>query len=159
MLWNKQARRLRQCCMNTPAVSLRRQRATRGLDAALVMKFSYIIQCFSSHHLTTHGRGLALCTDWPRYTAEWKNTVKAAEMTLCFWSGFDFNCKWKSAVCRHVSTDRAEQVPQTLFRWRWLGRGVATHTEWATLGWGEFSSGKHAFMSCFAAQTSCTSIL
>lgn len=112
MLWNSQARWLRQCCANTPVASLRWQCAARGPDAAVVMKLSYIMQCFPSRHLTTRGRGSALCTDWPRYTAEWKNAVKAAEMTLCFWSGFNLNCKWKSAVCRHVSTAGLSGCPK-----------------------------------------------
>lgn len=50
----------------------------------LVMKLSYIIQFFTSQHLTTHGRSLAVYTDWPRYAAEWKKHGEGGEDEIVF---------------------------------------------------------------------------
>lgn len=104
----------------------------------------------------------SLLTTWPHMATAWlciltdldtlqneRTWLKAARMKSCFWSGFNSKCNWKSTVCRHVDAASANRCPQMLFRWRWLGRDVATHIDWATLTWTEFSSEKLALMFCF----------
>lgn len=72
--------------------------------------FGHINVSISSFLHTTHS--LALCTDWPRYTAIWKHTVKATRMKLYVWSGFKSNCNRKSTVCIHVDIIRKNRFPK-----------------------------------------------